>query len=135
MLGPDSSPLVLFDGECNFCNRSIQFVLDHEIDSEIRFTSSASPPGQEAMQTCGFGCGAGSIVVIESGRCYTKSSATIRLARHLRRPWNFLGLIVMIPAPMRDLIYEFIAANRHRISGRMPHCRIAGPAVARRFLT
>ena len=131
---PASSPLVLFDGECNLCNRSIQFILDHEIGHDIRFAASRSPAGQEALGGCGLACRPGSIVVIESGRCYTKSSATIRLARHLRKPWNLLGLLAMIPAPMRDRAYEFIAANRHGISRRLAHCRIAEPSVAGRFL-
>lgn len=134
----DSSPVVLFDGDCNFCNRSVQFVLDHEADGRLRFASSSSSAGRAALVGCGMGgnggCGPGSIVVIEAGRCYTKSSATIRLARYLRRPWNWLGLIVVIPAPLRDMAYEFIARNRHRISGRMPQCRVVGPAVAARFL-
>ena len=134
MGGPGSNPLVLFDGECNFCNRSIQFILDHEVDRDIRFAASRSPAGQKALGGCGLGCQPGSIVVIESGRCYTKSSATIRLARRLRKPWNLLGLMVMIPAPIRDLVYEFIAANRHGISRRLPHCRVADPSVAGRFI-
>jgi predicted DCC family thiol-disulfide oxidoreductase YuxK len=72
--------------------------------------------------------------VIERGQFFTKSSATIRLAPHLRSPWNLLGLMVVIPAPLRDLAYEFVAANRYRISRAMPHCRVAAPGVAGRFL-
>src|SRR5271155_2606168 len=98
MAHPDPNPLVLFDGECNFCNRSIQFILDHELDHDIRFAASRSFPGQKALVACGLGCQPGSIVVVESGRCYTKSSATIRLARHLRTPWNLLGVMGMLPA-------------------------------------
>ena len=126
--------LVLFDGNCNFCNRSVQFVLDHEADDGFCFAASRSQPGQQALQDCGLGCQPGSIVVIEAGRCYTKSGATIRLARHLRMPWNLLGLMVVIPAPVRDFAYDFIAANRHRISRRMPQCRIATAGIAARFL-
>jgi predicted DCC family thiol-disulfide oxidoreductase YuxK len=134
MSGPASNSLVLFDGECNFCNRSIQFILDHEVGHDIRFAASQSMPGQKALRACGLGCQPGSIVLIESGQCYTKSSATIRLARHLRKPWNLLALLVMIPAPVRDLVYEFIATHRQRISGRLPHCRVADPTLAARFL-
>jgi predicted DCC family thiol-disulfide oxidoreductase YuxK len=129
-----SSALVLFDGECNFCNRSIQFILDHEADRTTRFAASRSTPGQAALAGCGLGCQPGSIVVIEDGRCFTKSSATIQLARHLRKPWNLLGLMVVIPKPVRDLAYDFIAANRHRISRRLPQCRVAAPGDAGRFL-
>jgi predicted DCC family thiol-disulfide oxidoreductase YuxK len=131
---PTSAPLVLFDGDCNFCNRSVQFVLDHEADHEMRFASSSSSIGQKSLRDCGLRCRPGSIVVIKDGRCYTKSSATIRLARHLKAPWNLLELIVMIPTPIRDLVYEFIAANRHRISGRMAHCRVIGQSDVARFI-
>ena len=134
MPAPNSQALVLFDGECNFCNRSVQFVLDHEADSAFRFAASRSQPGQQALEGCGMGCQPGSIVVIEDGRCYTKSSATIQLSRHLRKPWNLLGLLVVIPTPIRDLAYDFIAANRHRISRRMPQCRVATAGIASRFL-
>ena len=131
---PGAASLVLFNGECNFCNRSVQFVLDHEADQKIRFAPSRSAAGQSALRDCGLCCRPGSIVVIEAGRCYTKSSATIRLARHLKAPWKLLWLLVMIPAPIRDLVYEWIAANRHRISGRMPHCRVGKPSEMARFL-
>jgi predicted DCC family thiol-disulfide oxidoreductase YuxK len=131
---PTAASLVLFDGECNFCNRSIQFILNHEADHDIRLASSSSTVGQKALRDCGLRCRPGSIVVIEEGRCYTKSSATIRLARHLKAPWNLLSLIVMIPAPIRDLVYELIAANRHRISGQMPYCRAGKPSEMARFL-
>lgn len=126
--------MVLFDGECNLCNRSIQFILDHEADSDIRFAPSRSAPGLKALRACGLGCQPGTVVVVESGRCYTKSNATICLARHLRKPWNLLGLMVVIPAPIRDLAYEFIAANRYKISRSMPHCRTAATPIAARFL-
>jgi predicted DCC family thiol-disulfide oxidoreductase YuxK len=131
---PAAVSLVLFDGGCNFCNRSVQFVLNHEADHNIRFASSSSAAGQDALRDCGLRCRPGSIVVIEEGRCYTKSSATIRLARHLKAPWNLFSLIVMLPAPIRDLVYELIAANRQRISGRMPHCRVGKPSEMARFL-
>jgi len=134
MARPTSNVLVLFDGECNFCNRSIQFILDHEVNRSIRFAASRSRPGQAALCGCGLGCQPGSIVVIEDGRCFTKSSATIQLARHLRKPWNLLALMVMIPTPVRDLAYDFIAANRHRISRRLPQCRVGAPGDVARFL-
>lgn len=131
---PAGASLVLFDGECNFCNRSIQFILKHEADQSIRFAPSVSAAGQSALRGCGLHCRPGSIVVIEAGRCYTKSSATIRLALHLKAPWKLLSLLVVIPAPIRDLVYEWIAANRYRISGRMPHCRVGKPSEMARFL-
>jgi predicted DCC family thiol-disulfide oxidoreductase YuxK len=129
-----SSPMVLFDGDCNFCNRSVQFVLDHEADSAFRFAASRSVPGQQALKECDLGCEPGSIVVIEAGRCYTKSSASIQLAKHLRMPWRLLGLLALIPRPIRDFGYNIIAANRYRISRRMPTCRVVSAAVAARFL-
>ena len=133
LIAPHS--LVLFDGECNFCNRSIQFILDHEIDRSLRFASSRSASGQAALSECRLGCEPGSIMVIENGRCFTKSSASIQLTRHLRSPWRWLGLLVIIPTPIRDMAYEFIAANRHRISGGMAHCRAAAAGDEGRFLS
>jgi predicted DCC family thiol-disulfide oxidoreductase YuxK len=127
-------PLVLFDGDCNFCNRSVQFVLDHEADHAFRFAASSSAPGQQALKACGLGCEPGSIIVIEAGRCYTKSSATVQLAKHLRMPWRLLGLLALIPRPIRDFGYNIIAANRHRISRRMTTCRVVTAGAAARFL-
>ena len=135
MNSSSSGTLVLFDGDCNFCNRSVQFILDHEADQTLRFASSRSEVGQRALAECGLGCQPGSIVVIEDGRCFTKSSASLRLARHLRKPWSWLSLLSIIPRPIRDFGYGIVAKNRHRISGKMSHCRVASPADAARFVS
>ncbi len=128
-------PLVIFDGECNFCNASVNFVLRHERDAKLQFASNRSTAGKAALSSVGIGESPGSIVLIENGQAFAKSSASLRLARYLRVPWRWLGLFILIPRPIRDFVYGWVAANRYRISGNMSHCRVPTDEFRGRFLS
>src|SRR5580698_1748085 len=85
---PTAHPLVLFDGDCNFCNRSVRFILDHEKDHTIRFAAASSATGQRALNLNGLSSRPGSIVFIDGDQCFTQSTATLQITRHLRLPWR-----------------------------------------------
>ena len=126
-------PIVLYDGICNLCNRSIQFILRHEADNELRFVSQQSDLAQRLM--------AGhklqqinSIIFWESGRFLTKSDAAIAIMRHLRPPYRWLSLVALIPKRIRDRAYELVAKLRYRIFGKSDHCQVPSEATRSRFL-
>lgn len=133
------SPVVLFDGVCNFCNGSVQFIVDHERDRELRFASLQSAAGAQLLVAHGRrplaeGEAPDSILVVADGRLYEQSAAALRIARHLSRPWNLARVFVLVPRPLRDLVYRFVARNRYRWFGRTEQCRVPTTALRMRFV-
>lgn len=127
-------PVVLFDGDCNLCNRWVDFVLRHERDPSLRFAPSQSAYGRAALREHGVAGPPGGVVLIENGRLYQHSTASLRLSRYLRAPWCWLSLLFVIPGPLRDGIYGWIAANRYRWFGKSAACRVPTPELRSRFL-
>lgn len=127
--------VVIFDGVCNLCARSIGFILDHEADATLRFTPLQSPLGARLMGELGFDPGdARTFVLLAGGKAYVKSDAAIQVARFLRGGWRFLGAIRFIPRPIRDRAYDVVARNRYRWFGRFDACRVPTPELRARFI-
>ncbi|MDZ4700677.1 MAG: DCC1-like thiol-disulfide oxidoreductase family protein [Rhodothermales bacterium] len=127
--------LVLFDGVCNLCNGSVHFVIDRDPESYFRFAALQSEAAKPALAQCGRDAGVlDSIVLIEEGQCYTRSSAALRIARRLSGGWPVVYAGIIIPRVLRDAIYDFIARNRYRWFGRTEACRIPTLDLRARFL-
>ncbi len=124
--------VVLFDGECNLCNRSVRFVLARDHADRFRFASLQSDTGRallEQHKVTGAGAGEnGSIVLIEQGEPSTRSTAALRIARRLNFPWRLLAVFLLVPRPLRDAAYNLVARNRYRWFGKTDSCNI-NPAV------
>jgi predicted DCC family thiol-disulfide oxidoreductase YuxK len=131
---PSHPSLVLFDGDCNLCNRWVDFVLRHERDRSLRFAPSQSPFGQAALAKHGIVGRPGSVVLIENDRLYRCSTASLRISRYLRAPWSWMSILSVFPEPLRDTVYEFIAAHRYRWFGKSQVCRTLTPELRSRFL-
>lgn len=132
----DDSFVVLFDGVCNLCDRSVQFILDRDPKQRFRFAALQSDKGQELLRNHGQSTGElNSIVLVEGGRCFVRSTAALRIARRLRWPWPMLYAAIVVPAPVRDWIYNWVAANRYRWFGKAESCRIPTPELRNRFLS
>ena len=131
----ESGALVLFDGVCNLCNASVTFIIDRDPAEQFHFASLQSKFGEEQIRRHRLsGPVLGSLVLIEGGRCFTRSTAALRIARRLRRPWNLLYGLILVPAPVRNTVYDWIARNRYRWFGKLDACRLPTPDLARRFL-
>lgn len=131
--------LILFDGVCNLCNGAVLFVLDR--DPRARFRFAALQGDEAARRLAGHGPDAArigaslsSIVLLEDGVLHTRSTAALRIARRLRAPWPLLYAAIAIPAPLRDLVYDWVARNRYRWFGREEACRLPTPALRARFI-
>jgi predicted DCC family thiol-disulfide oxidoreductase YuxK len=134
--GKSAAPILLFDGVCNLCNMLVSFVLDHEVDHSMRFASLDSETAKRLIADYHLHIeGTGTLVFIEQGRSYLRSTGALRVARHLRRPWRWLTLLIVIPQPVRDVAYDFISRNRYRWFGKLDRCRMPEPAIASRFLS
>ncbi|MDP6087449.1 MAG: DCC1-like thiol-disulfide oxidoreductase family protein [Nitrospinota bacterium] len=131
----ESGALVLFDGVCNLCNASVTFIIDRNPADRFRFASLQSEFGEEQIRRRRLsGPILSSLVLIEGGRCFTRSTAALRIARRLTLPWNLLYGLLLIPAPVRDIVYAWIARNRYRWFGKSDACRHPTSDLARRFL-
>lgn len=134
-MGETSPPIVLFDGVCNLCSGSVQFLLKRDPEGRFRFAPLQSDAGRRLMAEHGLPVDSlSSVVLIEGGRVWQESAAALRIARHLRGPWKLLRIFAIVPRPLRDLVYRWIARNRYRWFGRTETCWLPTPELEERFL-
>jgi predicted DCC family thiol-disulfide oxidoreductase YuxK len=134
-------PVVLFDGVCNLCNSSVLFIIKRDRRGRFRFAALQSDAGASLLASSAPAGPAGpalplpdSIVLVEDGCVLTQSTAALRIARRLRFPWPLLYALAIVPRPIRDLIYAWIARNRYRWFGRRDRCMVPTPELRARFL-
>lgn len=128
-------PIVLFDGVCNLCNNSVQFILLNERTQKLHFASLQSEVGQSLIAQHWKGANLPeSVILIEQDRIYVQSEAALRIANHLKFPLSLLGLFVVVPRPIRDAVYDWIARNRYRWFGKQDQCMLPRPEWKSRFL-
>ena len=127
--------LLIFDGVCNLCARSVRFVLQHEGDHTLRFTPLQSPLGSRLLRELGFDpTDAKTFVLVSGGKAHVKSEAALRLSRRFRGGWRLLGILSIVPRPLRDWAYDRVAQNRYRWFGRTEACMVPTPELRARFL-
>ena len=127
--------VVLFDGVCNFCVGSVQFIYKRDPKGRFRFASLQSEAGQALLREHRLPADDfDSMVLIEGDRVHLRSSAALQVARGLKAPWSLLGIFLVIPRPVRDLAYRLIAGNRYRLFGKRESCMVPTPDFQARFL-
>lgn len=132
---PRDHAVVLFDGTCAFCERSVTFIATRDPQGYFRFGASQTPPAQALLAEFGETReSTRSIVLIEGGRLYRKSTAVLRIARRLPVPWSFAAAFLVVPRPVRDAAYAVVAAVRHRIGGRSNACEVPPPEIRQRLI-
>ena len=132
---PRDTPILLFDGVCNLCNGSIQFVIDHDPDAVFRFAPLQSETAQELLADVGFeDYDFDTFVLVEGDEYYTKSEAALRVAGRLERPWSFLTLFRAAPRVVRDRVYDFVATYRYAVFGKKDRCMVPTPELRERFI-
>ncbi|HWF83518.1 MAG TPA: DCC1-like thiol-disulfide oxidoreductase family protein, partial [Vicinamibacterales bacterium] len=112
---------------CNLCNGLVHFVIAHDRARRFRFASLQSDAARRCLggaETAADVPGPDSIVLLEEGRLFTRSTAALRIARHLRFPWSLAFALIAIPRPVRDWVYNFVARNRYRWFGTRETCMI-----------
>ena len=127
--------IVLFDGTCAFCEGSVKFIARRDPDGQFRFGASQSPQAAALLAQHGLTRDmARSIVLIEDGQVYLRSTASLRIARRLPFPWRLAGVLLWIPRPIRDAAYRVVAAIRHRVAGRSNACEVPPPEIRSRMI-
>ncbi|ETI66453.1 thiol-disulfide oxidoreductase DCC family protein [Neobacillus vireti] len=126
--------IILFDGVCNLCNSSVQFILKRDPNGTFKFASLQGEAGQSLLKKYGLNTNINSFVLIENGEIYLKSTAALRICRKLTWAWRLVAVFLFIPRFIRDLFYELIAKNRYRWFGKKDSCMLPKPEWKSRFL-
>ena len=140
--------VVLFDGVCNFCDASVNFIIDHDKAGYFKFAPLQSEEGRRLANQYGFESATDrsantdsdlipidSVILVEDGKAYTHSTGALRVVRRLGLPWSFMYAFIVVPRPVRDYFYRLFAKYRYRFFGKKDQCMIPTPEVRSRFLT
>lgn len=127
-------PILLFDGECGFCNRSVQFILAREKNKKLRFAPLQSEPGIALKKYFEISDNTDSLILIRNHSAYIKSCAALRLTQYMKGLWPLMMVFILIPPFLRNLVYDFIAKRRMRWIGRIKSCALLKNEDRARFL-
>ncbi len=128
-------PIILFDGVCNFCNRTVNVIIEHDKAVKFQFAASQTQAGINILQKFRLDQKASaSVILIDNDKVYTKTDAVIQIAQQLTGwPRLFIGL-KFIPKFLRDFGYDLIAKNRYTLFGKRVTCRMPEASERHRFL-
>jgi predicted DCC family thiol-disulfide oxidoreductase YuxK len=136
-----AKPIILYDGVCGLCNRLVQFLLKHDRHDRLRYASLQSDFATKVLERHGIDPkDLDTLHVVEnydqpSERVLQRSDAVLRAGRELGGLWSALAsLAKVIPRPLRDLFYRFVARNRYRVFGKYDTCMLPDPKQRSRFL-
>ena len=150
-LGPDTTsanperqdpttPVLLYDGLCSFCNGAVQFVLKRDSRGAIRFAALQGDYAREVIARHPELAGVDSLILVEPDaatgieKVYVRSAGALRTARYLDGAWRLTRALAIVPRPIRDWAYDLFARWRYRLFGRYDSCPIPTPEQRARFL-
>ncbi|MEQ9467383.1 MAG: thiol-disulfide oxidoreductase DCC family protein [Ekhidna sp.] len=127
--------VIFFDGVCNLCNSSVQFIIKRDKRDRFRFASLQSEFAFENLpETLSDKSALQSIVLKNGDGIKTKSTAALTIARQLSGLWPILYLFMIVPKFIRDWVYDIIAKNRYKWFGKEDQCMIPSPELKSRFI-
>jgi predicted DCC family thiol-disulfide oxidoreductase YuxK len=117
--------IVIFDGVCNLCEFSVNFIFERDSSGQFYFTPAQSPLGASLLKRFGINTSRlDTVVLVRDGKAYTRSAAAIEIAARLDLPWNLLTVFKAVPESLRDMLYD-------PPNGRLPLCRLYRQAFCR----
>jgi predicted DCC family thiol-disulfide oxidoreductase YuxK len=138
---PVANPIILYDGVCGLCNSLVQFLLKRDKDGRLRFASLQSDFAEKVLRRHGFDAkDLDTLHVVENydqpnERVLQRSDAILRAGRELGGFWTASSSVArIVPRPLRDLVYRFVATNRYRVFGKYESCMLPDPNQRSRFL-
>ncbi|MEB2299981.1 thiol-disulfide oxidoreductase DCC family protein [Lysinibacillus xylanilyticus] len=126
--------VILFDGVCNFCDSSVQFIIKYDQVAYFQFASIQSDAGQALLAQYEIPENIDSVILIEHGKVYFESTAALKICRRLNSFWPVCYVFILIPSSIRNIMYRLFAKNRYRLFGRKEKCLLPTPSQRRRFL-
>ena len=131
----NNKSVILFDGVCNLCASSVQFIIKRDKNAYFKFASLQSDFGKQVLEKNGLNTTSfDTLLLLENDKLYDRSSAALRIARHLSFPWFLLYANIIIPKFIRDFFYNIIAKNRYKWFGKKEECWLPTPELKQRFL-
>ena len=128
--------IVLFDGVCNLCVRSVQFIINRDKKDVFRFASIRSAIGQTLIKRYGIDVKKNdSIIVIKDEYVRYRSSAILYVLCYLKTMWKVFLISYIIPSPIRDILYKIIAKKRYFLFGKKNKCMIPDASISAKFLS
>ena len=139
MMSIDLEPnkqLILFDGVCNLCDASVQYIIKHDRQDSFRYTALQSEVGQKIREQFHINAEKTDSILLysEEKGIYYKSTAALKIASKLGFPRNLLSVFLIIPPFIRNWVYDFIAKNRYKWYGKKDDCMIPTPELKSKFL-
>lgn len=117
--------IILFDGECNLCNGAVDFVIRRDANHHFRYASLQSEIGRSMLKEHGKNPDILDTIILVSGKkVYMRSSAAIRVCNKLGSLWPLMNVFLIVPSPIRDVVYDWIAKNRYKWFGKRDTCRL-----------
>ncbi|MEG0473520.1 MAG: thiol-disulfide oxidoreductase DCC family protein [Solibacillus sp.] len=126
--------VVLFDGECNVCDASVQFILKRDAQGYFQFASLQSDIGQSLLKQYNVPPATDSLVLIDQGKAYTQSTAALKIAKNLDGLWKWCYGAILMPQVIRDRAYKILANNRYKWFGKKEMCFLPTNEQRERFL-
>lgn len=126
--------IILFDGECNFCNKTVQFIIKRDPKGYFKFASLQSDIGKKLLKKFNAQQDLDSLFLLEKDRFYYKSSAVLRICKKLKGVYKIGYFLLVIPKPIRDYFYSIFSKNRYKWFGKSNNCVIPSPEMRNRFL-
>jgi predicted DCC family thiol-disulfide oxidoreductase YuxK len=128
-------PIIFFDGVCNLCEGSVQFIIRADKKKRFRFASLQGKHGQELLASHNMPeAELHTFILKEDNKIYKRSTAALRVMKHLGGFWSVGYAFIIIPVFLRDAVYDLIARNRYKWFGQKKECWIPDPALQERFL-
>jgi predicted DCC family thiol-disulfide oxidoreductase YuxK len=129
-----SKQVILFDGVCNLCNQSVQFIIQKDPSGKFTFAALQSSFGKQLLENYQLPPRTYSVILIKNSKVYQRSSAALEIAKQLTGLWPLLYGLIIVPPFIRNAVYDWIARNRYRWFGRKDECMIPTPELKSRFL-
>ncbi len=128
--------IILFDGVCNFCNASVNFAIKHDTKNYFLFAPLQSEKGKELLIKYNIDAEAtDSFVLIEDDKAYIKSTAALRVVKHLNRLYPLMYTFIIVPSFIRNGIYDYVSRHRYKWFGRKESCMIPSEEVRNKFIS
>lgn len=129
-------PLYFFDGYCVLCSRFVAFCLKRDPRGRLTFASAQSATGTRVVRALGLPADTldRTILLLDGGEVLARSAAVLRALRYLEGPARLLQPLILLPAFLRDPLYDLVARNRIRWFGRRDTCLIPSPETRNRFI-
>ena len=127
--------VVLFDGVCNLCNGSVNWIIDHDKKNQFQFASLQSAYGSKKVIEIGLSDDyMDTVVLIEDDKVFTHSDAILQIAKHLGGIYSLAVVFFIVPKFVRNFFYKIIAGNRYKWFGKRDACRMPTPELKSKFI-